>query len=146
MLGGNYKEAFANKEDIDSEIIKRWIDKASRKRKSEVILDNEENVNPSQKRKFDNVFDDKENIDASQKGRLEDSELGKITEFVLDILEDLEGTEKDDGKKILKLVMDENEYAVKFWKTIKAEERKVQVRKFIRFANMMFDIVSIEFF
>jgi len=42
--------------------------------------------------------------------------------------------------------LDENEYAVKFWKTIKAEERKVQVRKFIRFANMMFDIVSIEFF
>ena len=53
MLGGNYEEAFANKEDIDSEIIKRWIDKASQKRKSEVILDNEENVNPSQKRRLD---------------------------------------------------------------------------------------------
>jgi len=128
VLGGNYEEAFANKEDIDSEIIKRWIDKASQKRKSEVILDNEENVNPSQKR------------------RLDDSDLGKIIEFVLDVLEDLEGTEKDDRKKILKLVMDENEYVVKFWKTIKAEERKVQVHKFIRFANVMFDIVSIEFF
>ncbi|CAG8516782.1 16554_t:CDS:2 [Acaulospora colombiana] len=123
-LGGNYEEVFANKEDIDSEIIKRWIDKASQKRKSEVILDNEENVNPSQKRKFDNVFDDKENIDVSQKRRLD---LGKITEFVLDILEDLEGTEKDDGKKILKLVMDENEYVMKLWKTIKAEERKIQL-------------------
>jgi len=126
VLGGNYEEAFANKEDIDSEIIKRWIDKASQKRKSEVILDNEENVNPSQKR------------------RLDDSDLGKIIEFVLDVLEDLEGTEKDDRKKILKLVMDENEYVIKLWKTIKAEERKIQVRKFIRFANVMFDIVSID--
>jgi len=42
--------------------------------------------------------------------------------------------------------MDENEYVIKLWKTIKAEERKIQVRKFIRFANVMFDIVSIEFF
>src|SRR6185503_12831830 len=49
---GNYKEAFANKEDLDSKIVKRWIDKASQKRKSEVIFDDEENVNRSQKRRL----------------------------------------------------------------------------------------------
>ncbi|CAG8669199.1 13721_t:CDS:2, partial [Acaulospora morrowiae] len=89
-LGGNYEEVFANREDVDSEITKRWIDKASQKRKSEVMLDNEGNVDPSQKRKFDNVFDDKGNIGVSQKRRFDDSDLGKITEFVLDIFEDLE--------------------------------------------------------
>ena len=46
---------------------------------------------------------------------------------------------------MLKLAMEENDYLTKFWKTIKTEERKIQVRKFIRFANVMFDVVSIKF-
>ncbi|PKK77686.1 hypothetical protein RhiirC2_731500 [Rhizophagus irregularis] len=41
---------------------------------------------------------------------------------------------------MLKLAMEENDYLTKFWRTIKTEERKIQVRKFIRFANVMFDV------
>ena len=114
------------------------IDKASRK--SDIILDNKENVVRSQKRNLDEV-----DGNTSQKRRLSDADLGKITDFVLDIFEDLEGTEKEDRKKMLRLAMDENDYLTKFWKTIKTEERKIQVRKFIRFANVMFDVVSIKF-
>lgn len=60
--------------------------------------------------------------------------------FILDILEDLEETEKDDRKKMLKLAFDENVYMSKFLETIKNEERKFQVRKFIQFASVMFDV------
>ncbi|CAJ0917307.1 12341_t:CDS:2 [Entrophospora sp. SA101] len=37
-FGRNYEEAFASKENVDNEIIKRWIDKASRKRKLDEML------------------------------------------------------------------------------------------------------------
>ncbi len=57
-----------------------------------------------------------------------------------------EESEKEDKEKVLKLAMDEDYYLTKLWKTIKTEKRKIQVHKFIRFANVMFDIVSIKFF
>jgi hypothetical protein len=71
------------------------------------------------------------------KRRLCDADLEKMTEWLLDILEDLEETKKKDKKKkkILKLTIDENEYVSKCWKAIKTEERKIQVR-FIQFANV----------
>ncbi|CAB4434814.1 unnamed protein product [Rhizophagus irregularis] len=39
----------------------------------------------------------------------------------------LEETEKEDRKKMLKLAMEENDYLTKFWRTIKTEERKIQL-------------------
>ncbi|CAG8744735.1 9617_t:CDS:2, partial [Racocetra fulgida] len=154
--GGNYEEALAKKENVDSEIIKRWIDIASQKRKPDAVFGNKENVD-SQKRKLDKVLDDKENIDAPQKRIFKDKEnvtplqqenidvignvnFGKMIGLILDIFEDLEETEKDDRKKILKLAFDENVYMSKLLETIKNEERKVQVRKFIQFASVMFDV------
>ncbi|CAJ0762074.1 24213_t:CDS:2 [Entrophospora sp. SA101] len=93
--GRNYEEAFASKENVDNEIIKRWIDKASRKRKLDEML----------------II---MNANASSKRSLDDTNLGKITGFFLDILEELKETKKGDKKKVLKLTMDENEYMLKF--------------------------------
>ncbi|CAJ0836555.1 15326_t:CDS:2 [Entrophospora sp. SA101] len=94
-FGRNYEEAFASKENVDNEIIKRWIDKASRKRKLDEML----------------II---MNANASSKRSLDDTNLGKITGFFLDILEELKETKKGDKKKVLKLTMDENEYMLKF--------------------------------
>ncbi|CAG8760413.1 15214_t:CDS:1, partial [Cetraspora pellucida] len=104
--------------------------------KSNVALDDKENANSSRKRKSD----DEENIDIVQKKIFADANSGKITEFVLDILGELEEIEKGDKKKILKLAIDENEYITKFWNKIKTEERKIQRRKFVQFTSLMFDV------
>lgn len=55
MLGGNYEKVFANKENFDSEMTKRLVDKSSRK--LDMVFDNKENVVPSQKRKLDKAND-----------------------------------------------------------------------------------------
>ncbi|RIB16340.1 hypothetical protein C2G38_2038660 [Gigaspora rosea] len=140
MRGGNYEEALAKKENVDSEITKRWIDNASQKRKPDAVFGNKENID-SQKRKLDKVLDDKENIDAPQKRIFKDKEnvaplqqenidvignvnFGKMIGLILDILEDLEETEKDDRKKILKLAFDENVYMSKLLETTKKEHFK----------------------
>ncbi|CAG8778377.1 17149_t:CDS:2 [Gigaspora margarita] len=153
-FGRNYEEALAKKENVDSEIIKRWIDNTSQKRKPDAVFGNKENID-SQKRKLDKVLDDKEKIDAPQKRIFKDKEnvaplqqenidvigninSGKMIGLILDILEGLEETEKDDRKKMLKLAFDENVYMSKFLETIKNEKRKFQVCKFIQFASVMF--------
>ncbi|CAG8456750.1 4733_t:CDS:2 [Dentiscutata heterogama] len=113
-LGGDCKEASSNKENIDNELVRRWINKA-----------------------------DKEHSHPPQKRKLDDTNLGKITEFVLDILEETEEIEKGDKRKILGLALNEDEYIIKLWRAIKIEEKQVQIRKFIQSANLMFDVVSI---
>ena len=96
-----------------------------------------------QKRKFE-VLGDEENLNASQKRRLGNPNFGKMTEFVLNTLEELEETEKGNKKKILELAMNEDKFMIKFWGSVRTEERKEQVRRFIQFTNLMFDIVSIK--
>ncbi|RHZ74076.1 hypothetical protein Glove_227g103 [Diversispora epigaea] len=125
-IGGNYEEVFVKKENVDNEIIKRWVDKALQKRKLDVALGDKENVDP-QKRKLDEILNNKENIETSRKKGCGDVNFGTITEFTLDILGELSETEKGDKKKILKLFMDENEYVTKFWKAVRTEERKIQL-------------------
>ncbi|CAB4496328.1 unnamed protein product [Rhizophagus irregularis] len=125
-LGGNYEEALSNKENIDKEIVRRWVNK------------------DLQKRKLDEVLSDKENLNAPQKRRLGNPNFGKMTEFVLNTLEELEETEKGSKKKILELTMNENEYITKFWESVRTEERKEQVRRFIQFTNLMFEVVKLK--
>ena len=113
-LGGDYKEVSSNKENIDNEVVQRWINKA-----------------------------DKEHSHPPQKRKLDDTNLGKITEFVLYILEETEEIEKGDKRKILRLALNEDEYLIKLWRAIRTEEKQVQICKFIQSANLMFDVVSI---
>jgi hypothetical protein len=106
-LGGNYEDICAYKENVDSEIVQRWINSAVK-------------ICPQlpQKRKRDDV---------------NDANIGKITEFVMDILEEVDESKKGEKQDILKLV-------------IKMKEKDSQIRKFIQFANLMFDIVSIGYY
>ncbi|UZO18737.1 uncharacterized protein OCT59_010049 [Rhizophagus irregularis] len=110
-LGGDYKEVSSNKENIDNEVVQRWINKA-----------------------------DKEHSHPPQKRKLDDTNLGKITEFVLYILEETEEIEKGDKRKILRLALNEDKYLIKLWRAIRTEEKQVQICKFIQSANLMFDV------
>ena len=107
---------YPHKENIDNEIVQRWINKA-----------------------------DKDHSHSPQKRKLDDTSFGKITEFNLDILEETEEIEEGDKRKILRFALDEDEYLIKLWRAIKIEEKQVQIRKFIRSVNLMFNIVSILF-
>jgi hypothetical protein len=49
-LSGNYEVALSNKENIDNEIVRRWVDKASQKRKLDEVLGDKENIEASQKK------------------------------------------------------------------------------------------------
>ncbi|RHZ76669.1 hypothetical protein Glove_194g16 [Diversispora epigaea] len=114
---------------------------ASREKKLDVAPGDKENVDPSQKRKLDNI----ENIDTPQKKRLDDANFGEITDFIIDILGELEETEKGDKKKMLKLAMDENEYMAKFWKMVRAEERRTQLHPYYNKLMTLSVFVSTEF-
>ncbi|CAI2188019.1 12172_t:CDS:2, partial [Funneliformis geosporum] len=83
---------------------------------------------------------DKEHSHPPQKRKLDDTNLGKITEFVLYILEETEEIEKGDKRKILRLALNEDEYLIKLWRAIKTEKKQVQICKFIQSANLMFDV------
>ncbi|RIA91571.1 hypothetical protein C1645_821886 [Glomus cerebriforme] len=98
-LGGDRKEVSSNKENIDNEIVQRWINKA-----------------------------DKDHSHSPQKRKLDDTSFGKIIEFILDILEKTEEIEEGDKRKILRLALDEDEYLIKLWRAIKIEEKQVQIQ------------------
>ncbi|CAG8780073.1 3730_t:CDS:2, partial [Racocetra fulgida] len=91
----NCKEASSNKENIDNEVVQRWINKA-----------------------------DKEYSHLPQKRKLDDTNLGKITKFVLNILEETKEIEKGDKQKILRLALNEDEYLIKLWRAIHMEENQ----------------------
>ncbi|CAB4440952.1 unnamed protein product [Rhizophagus irregularis] len=59
----------------------------------------------------------------TSKKKLDDTSFGKITEFVLDILEETEKIEEGDKRKILRLTFDEDEHLIKLWRAIKIEEK-----------------------
>ncbi|CAI2182170.1 3276_t:CDS:2 [Funneliformis geosporum] len=88
------------------------------------------------------TLSDKDCSHLPQKRKLDDTSFGKITEFILDILKEIEEIEKGDKRKILGLVLDEDEYLIKLWRAIKIEEKQVQIRKFIRSVNLMFNTVT----
>jgi hypothetical protein len=75
-----------------------------------------------------------------------DANIGKITEFVMDILEEVDESKKGEKQDILKLALKGNEQILQFWEVIKMKEKDSQIRKFIQFANLMFDIVSIGYY
>lgn len=64
----------------------------------------------------------------------------------MDILEEVEESKKGEKQDILKLALKGNEQILQFWKVIKTKEKDSQIRKFIQFANLMFDIVSIGYY
>ncbi len=103
----------SNKENIDNEIVQRWVNKA-----------------------------DIDHSHSSRKRKLDDTNFGKITDFVLDILNETEEIEEGNKRKILRLALDEDEYLIKVWRAIKTDVKQVQVCKFI---HLMFDVVSITF-
>ncbi|CAH1764755.1 10675_t:CDS:2 [Entrophospora sp. SA101] len=46
----------------------------------------------------------------------------------MDILEEIEESEKGEKQSILNLALKENEYVVQFWKTVKTKERSEQIQ------------------
>jgi hypothetical protein len=73
--------------------------------------------------------------------------FSKMTEFVLEVLEEVEETKKGQKQEIMKMALKEDEHLVRIWEIIiTRKSKKEQVRKFIKFVNVMFDIVSIRVF
>uniref|UniRef100_U9UH05 Uncharacterized protein n=1 Tax=Rhizophagus irregularis (strain DAOM 181602 / DAOM 197198 / MUCL 43194) TaxID=747089 RepID=U9UH05_RHIID len=113
-VGGNHEDICAYKENVDNEIVRRWINSAVKNCPQ-----------LPQKRKH---------------GDVDDASIGEITEFVMDILEEVEESKKGEKQDILKLALKGNEQIIQFCKGIKMKEKDSQIRKFIQFANLMFDI------
>ncbi|CAG8545502.1 13240_t:CDS:2 [Ambispora gerdemannii] len=55
-----------------------------------------------------------DNGDQPPKRKLEDTDFGKMAEFVLDVLDEVEDTEK--GQKIMKLTLKEDKYFMQIWR------------------------------
>jgi len=67
-----------------------------------------------------------------------------MTEFILDVLEGVEESVNGQRQKIMKLALKEDEFLVRIWEIISIlDSKKEQVRKFIKFVNVTFDVVSI---
>lgn len=72
--------------NIDNEIVQRWVSKA-----------------------------DKDHSHSSRERKSNDTNFGKITDFVLDILNETEEIEGN-KRKILRLALDEDEYLINYGK------------------------------
>ncbi|CAB4483686.1 hypothetical protein RhiirA5_421535 [Rhizophagus irregularis] len=103
-VGGNHEDICAYKENVDNEIVRRWINSAVKNCPQ-----------LPQKRKHGDVDD-------------------------ASILEEVEESKKGEKQDILKLALKGNEQIIQFCKGIKMKEKDSQIRKFIQFANLMFDI------
>ncbi|GBC05814.1 hypothetical protein RclHR1_06440001 [Rhizophagus clarus] len=115
-LGKGSRFTQSIKRKLESELIDRWI--STRKRKHE-----EDDNKCSKRRNMDN-------------------EYGKLTDFVLSIVNKLERNE-DQVKKIIQLVIAKDERLMNIWESLTTQEDEdLKIKKFVTLANYQFDMVS----
>lgn len=68
-----------------------------------------------------------------------------MIDFILKIFEEIEETKEGQKKEILKMALQKDEIFVRIWEIVEMQEsKKMQVSKFIKLMNIMFDVVSIQ--
>ncbi|CAG8704537.1 12004_t:CDS:2, partial [Cetraspora pellucida] len=91
-IGGDYKKAYAIKENLDNKIFQKWTVKTT----TEVANNYCENQSRPIKRKYD------------------PTDFCEMTRFVLEILKEVEETKEGTKQKIMKLALREDEYITEY--------------------------------
>ncbi|CAG8575651.1 7569_t:CDS:2, partial [Gigaspora rosea] len=74
----------------------------------------------------------------------DDEELGKLTDFALDIIKKVKSDNQDHLNKIIRLAVEKNESFLNIWKSlITREDEDSKIQKFICSMNICFDMVNI---
>ncbi|RUP36315.1 hypothetical protein BC936DRAFT_138472, partial [Jimgerdemannia flammicorona] len=75
------------------------------------------------------------------KRKLDDVNFDKMTDFIMNVLEEMEEAESGQKKKVARLTLEEDCCLVEIWRTIDMmESKKEQICKFLWYVNSVFDV------
>ncbi|RUP47528.1 hypothetical protein BC936DRAFT_145641 [Jimgerdemannia flammicorona] len=122
FLGGNCDDVYEAKEKMDNTLIQRLISTTT----SEVSAEAAGSI---------------DDIPRSPKRKLDDVDFDKVTEFVMEVMDEVEEAEEGQRRKIAKLALEENNVLLQIWRAIETKEnRKEKIGKFLWYTNLVLDV------